>query len=44
MHQLAQDAAWRQTLIEKGRDQCRRFTWKRCAAETAQIYQDVLGH
>lgn len=36
------DAALRQRLIERGIQREQVFSWKRCAAETRQYYQDIL--
>ena len=33
----------RDRLIEKGRQRCLQFSWRRCAEETARIYRETLG-
>lgn len=37
------DEALRQDLIARGRARARQFSWARAAAETLQVYRDVLG-
>jgi glycosyltransferase involved in cell wall biosynthesis len=43
MRRICTDLAWRDELIEKGRGQCRQFTWTKCAEHTVQAYRDVLN-
>ena len=42
MHRLADDDAWRADLAARGLARAPRFTWRRCAEETAAVYRDVL--
>ena len=37
------DAALRAELIEKGLAQAKQFSWERCAADTAAVYEHVAG-
>lgn len=37
------DERWRDTAIERGLAQAGRFSWKRCAEETAAIYRSALA-
>jgi glycosyltransferase involved in cell wall biosynthesis len=43
MEDLADDACRRAALIEAGRAQQQRFSWKRCARETLAVYRRLLG-
>jgi len=40
--ELAGSADLRDTLIARGRERIKRFSWKRCAEETVDIYKKVL--
>jgi glycosyltransferase involved in cell wall biosynthesis len=40
---LASDPHLRSDLIARGREQCRRFSWERVAAETLAVYRQVAG-
>jgi glycosyltransferase involved in cell wall biosynthesis len=37
------DEAWRRTLIERGRERIKLFSWERCARQTMDIYQGLLA-
>jgi len=37
------DAALRQTLISRGRERIKLFSWKRCAEQTLDVYRRVLS-
>ncbi len=37
------DEALRQTLIARGRERARHFSWAKAAADTLAVYRDVLG-
>jgi alpha-1,3-rhamnosyl/mannosyltransferase len=37
------DEAWRSQAIEKGFAQAAKFSWRRCAEETAAIYRSALA-
>jgi glycosyltransferase involved in cell wall biosynthesis len=43
MRRLGADDPLRRELIEKGLRQARKFSWKRCAEETAEVYRRVLS-
>lgn len=38
-----EDEAWRYIAREKGFIQAKRFSWQRCAQETAEVYRTVAG-
>jgi alpha-1,3-rhamnosyl/mannosyltransferase len=40
---LADDDELRSDLALRGPEQARRFSWRRCAEETANVYRGVLG-
>lgn len=46
LHTLLQrgleDESWRADAISKGLAQARRFSWQRCAEETAEVYDEAL--
>lgn len=42
VERLLGDRALRSSLVEKGREQARRFTWKRTAREVREIYSQVM--
>jgi glycosyltransferase involved in cell wall biosynthesis len=37
-----EDESWRETAISEGLVQARRFSWQRCAQETANVYDEAL--
>lgn len=37
------DSSYRKSLIEKGRHQCNKYSWDKCAKETLDVYQRVVG-
>ena len=39
---IVRDAAWRRDLSEEGRRRAARFTWKRCAEDTASVYRSIV--
>ncbi len=41
MQQVSQDTALRERLVAAGRQQARKFSWARCAAETVAVYHQV---
>lgn len=43
MRRLAEDKSLRRRLGESGRSRAAIFSWRRCAAETVGVYQDLLG-
>jgi glycosyltransferase involved in cell wall biosynthesis len=40
---IVTDTEARQTLIQKGLERARKFSWERCARETATVYRNVCG-
>ena len=42
MERVADSVDLRKQLITAGRKRCRRFSWKRCAEETLQVYKKCL--
>jgi alpha-1,3-rhamnosyl/mannosyltransferase len=42
MRAISTDGSLRAELAERGRQQARRFSWKRCADETGAVYRQVL--
>jgi glycosyltransferase involved in cell wall biosynthesis len=42
MRRLAEDPAWRETRIRASREQAARFSWERCARQTAACYYAAL--
>ncbi len=43
MQRLAQDEALRRALIERGREQTRRFTWQRCARRVLEALEQAVA-
>lgn len=43
MQRFAQDEVLRQTLIERGRERARHFTWQRCAQQVLQALEDAAA-
>jgi alpha-1,3-rhamnosyl/mannosyltransferase len=37
------DEAWRAAAIDKGLAQAGRFSWRRCAMETAAVYRTAMN-
>jgi alpha-1,3-rhamnosyl/mannosyltransferase len=44
MHRVITDDNWHAALRRGGLELARPFTWDRCAIQTYQVYQAVLGH
>ncbi len=44
MQKIAGDASLRSSLATRGREQAAKFSWRRCAEETTQVYRKVAGH
>jgi glycosyltransferase involved in cell wall biosynthesis len=42
MRRLAGDSAVRSELVERGKEQARKFSWRKCAGETLEVYRSVL--
>jgi glycosyltransferase involved in cell wall biosynthesis len=40
---LAENEAWRQELIEKGRKRVEQFRWDKTAAQTVEVYRSLAG-
>ncbi len=38
---VAQDAHYRETLIDRGREQAMKFSWRQCAEQTMHVYREV---
>lgn len=36
------DLSWRNNAVKKGLIQAKKFSWKRCAEETAKVYQELI--
>jgi glycosyltransferase involved in cell wall biosynthesis len=43
INRALQDENWRELAINKGLLQAAKFSWQRCAKETAAVYQEVLA-
>lgn len=43
MGELLEDEPLRRTLVERGRRRVADFSWERAAAQTIEVYEDVLG-
>lgn len=43
LQRLLSDGALREQLAQRGREQERRFSWDRCAAETLDYYRQIAG-
>lgn len=43
MGRVASDGELRATLVARGRERARAFTWRRCAEQTRDLYREVLG-
>jgi alpha-1,3-rhamnosyl/mannosyltransferase len=42
MHRFCRDSTWRGELVNRGLEQSQKFSWKKCAAATLNVYRDVL--
>ncbi len=42
MNRVLKDGSLRETLVRKGKDQAARFSWKRSAARTLDLYREVV--
>lgn len=42
IEQGLEDGNWRQEAVRNGLAQARKFTWQKCAAETASVYEEAL--
>ena len=43
MERVLFDSAYRQQLVELGRNRCTGFSWKKCAQQTLDVYRNVLN-
>jgi glycosyltransferase involved in cell wall biosynthesis len=43
IERVVSDSSLRKTLIDKGRERIKLFTWERCAQETLNVYHKVLA-
>jgi glycosyltransferase involved in cell wall biosynthesis len=43
MHRLLSDEALRESLIKKGLERCKEFTWDRAAEELSDLYKEIVG-
>ena len=43
INRALQDDNWRERAVKKGLLQAAKFSWKRCATETATVYKEVLA-
>lgn len=43
IERVLNDTALRQTLIARGRERIKRFSWERCAQQTMNVYQGLLA-
>jgi glycosyltransferase involved in cell wall biosynthesis len=41
IQRVLEDSALRERLIERGRNQVRRFSWNRCAQATMDVYRSL---
>jgi glycosyltransferase involved in cell wall biosynthesis len=39
---VVRDASLRETLIEKGKKQCEKFSWRECARKTLDVYRELV--
>jgi glycosyltransferase involved in cell wall biosynthesis len=42
LERVLRDAGLARNLVIQGQERARQYTWDRCAAQTAQIYREVL--
>lgn len=43
IHKVSLDKNLRDNLIQKGFENCKRFSWKKCAEETLKVYEEVYN-
>jgi alpha-1,3-rhamnosyl/mannosyltransferase len=43
INRALQDESWRELAVKKGLLQAAKFSWQRCATETAAVYKEVLA-
>jgi alpha-1,3-rhamnosyl/mannosyltransferase len=43
LQRMIEDSAWRDSAIARGLAVARRYTWERAAAETVEVYQEILS-
>ena len=43
IHKVSLDKNLRDNLIQKGFENCKRFSWQRCAEETLKVYEEVYN-
>ena len=43
INRALQDESWRELAVNKGLLQAAKFSWQRCASETAAVYKEVLA-
>jgi glycosyltransferase involved in cell wall biosynthesis len=43
MQALTENSGLRDELVKRGRKQARKFSWRKCAEETVQIYRKIMG-
>ena len=43
INRALQDENWRELAVKKGLQQAEKFSWQRCATETAAVYKEVLA-
>lgn len=43
IYEVSSDTNLRDNLIQKGFENCKRFSWKKCAEETLEIYEEVYN-
>ena len=43
INRALQDECWREQAVKKGMQQAEKFSWQRCAKETAAVYKEVLA-
>jgi len=44
LQRLHREATLRAELVEKEKQQARKFSWKRCAEQTVELYREVASH
>lgn len=42
IYKISSDKKLRDNLIQKGYNNCKRFSWKKCAEKTLKVYEDIL--
>ena len=43
IHKVSSDKNLRDNLIQKGFENCKRFSWQRCEEETLKVYEEVCN-